>query len=73
MRILMLPQPSREHFEVIATNVLTEISRRWGLERAALPDVVELGLPLDELGSARQVQTATFAEVTSWAKSLKRH
>ena len=73
MRILMLPQPSREHFEVIATNVLTEISRQWGLERAVLPDVGELGLHLDKLGSARQVRTATLAAVTRWAKSLKRH
>jgi len=30
MRVLILRQPGREHLEVIAENVLAEISRQWG-------------------------------------------
>jgi len=73
IRILLLSQPGREHFEFVTTNVLTENSRQWGLERAVLTDISELGLQLDELGSTGQARTATLAAVTRWATSLRRH
>ena len=73
LRVLMLGQPSAEHYPVIAENVLAEMANRWSLERGILPSVDELELPFDQLTSARQVRVATEAAVTNWAYHLRRH
>ena len=73
LRVLMLGQPSAEHYPVIAENVLAEIAKRWSLDRGILPSVDELELPLDRLTSARQVRVATEAAATAWARDLQRH
>ena len=73
LRALMLTQPRREHYPVIAENVLVEISQRWNLDRRILPRLGELELPFDRLTSARQVRVATEAAVTEWARALQRH
>ncbi len=73
LRVLMLRQPSVEHFRVIAENVLVDIANSWSLERGVFPALAELELPWDRLGSARQVRKATEAAVMQWARELQRH
>jgi hypothetical protein len=73
LRVLLLRQPGREHFGVIAANVLAEIAGRWGLERAILPSLEALDLPWSGLQCARQVRVATEAAVVAWAKGIQRH
>jgi len=73
MRVLMLRQPSAEHFRVIAENVLMDTAKSWTLERDVLPALTELDLPWHRLGSARQVRRATEAAVMQWARKLQRH
>ncbi|MDG0863215.1 AAA family ATPase [Pelomonas aquatica] len=72
-RVLMLQQPSPDHLEVIARNAIADVADRWGVERQVLPDLGDLDLPLDRLGSARQVRLATEGAITRWARELQRH
>ena len=72
-RVLMLRQPGREHCEVIAQNVIADVADRWGVERAAMPELRDLLIPLDQLASARQVRLATETAVIHWARDLQRH
>jgi ATP-dependent Lon protease len=73
LRVLLLRQPSTEHFHVIAENVLVDIAKGWSLERDVLPMLAELELPWDSLSSARQVRVATEAAVMQWTRALRRH
>lgn len=73
MRILMLEQPQRDHFGVIAENVVTEMAEKWKLPRWALPDIAELSLAWHQLASARQVRLAVLHGVTAWARGRQCH
>jgi ATP-dependent Lon protease len=73
LRVLQMGQPRKEHFAVIAENVIEGLAKRWGLDRWVLPEVSELDLPLGQLSSARQVRVATEAAAASWARALQRH
>ena len=73
LRVLMLRQPSVEHFRVIAENVLVDIANSWSLDPGVFPALAELELPWDRLGSARQVRKATEAAVMQWARELQKH
>jgi hypothetical protein len=52
LRVLQVGQPRKEHFTVIAENVIEELAKRWGLDRWVLPAVPELDLPLGQLSTA---------------------
>jgi hypothetical protein len=73
LRVLMMRQPSAEHFHVIAEGVLVDMAKGWCLDRAVLPTLSELELPWDRLGSAREVRVATEASLMRWARELQRH
>jgi hypothetical protein len=70
---LLVGQPEAGHMRAAAENVLVEMAARWGVERAALPELRELRLPLDQLTSVRQVKQACEAAVSTWAATIQRH
>lgn len=72
-RVLMLQQPRRQDFEVIARNVIADMASHWGVDQMAMPELRDLSLPWDQLTSARQVRLATEAAVTRWGRELQRH
>jgi hypothetical protein len=72
-RVLLVGQPEPGHMRAAAENVLVEMAARWGVERAALPELRELRLPLDQLTSVRQVKQACEAAVSTWAATIQRH
>jgi hypothetical protein len=73
LRVLMMRQPSAEHFHVIAEGVLVDTAKSWSLERAVLPALSELEMPWDRLRSAREVRIAAETALMRWARDLQRH
>jgi hypothetical protein len=72
-RILVLRQPAREHYNVVAENVIVELARNWGLDRQALPHLSDLALQVEDFESVRQVRRALEAEIAVWARNVRRH
>lgn len=69
-RILMLHQPEREHFQVIANNVIQEIAQRWDVPAWSLPGADVLNIPYEMLKSAREVRRAVERAVTDHVLSM---
>ncbi len=73
LRVLFIPQPSNEHFESIAENVLREREKRLAVPAGVLPELRQLGLQFTRLTSARQVRAAVEARLTDWSRQIVRH
>lgn len=72
-RVLMVGQPKSAHLPLVAENVIGELAARWGVERAVMPELRDLALPFNQLGSVRQVRQACEAALTRWAASIRLH
>jgi hypothetical protein len=73
LRVLLVPQPKREHHEVIARGVIRDLERRWQLPCGALPTLEEIGLVPTASLSTRQVRIAVEAAVQDWSARQARH
>lgn len=73
LRILLIPQPLREHLPTVCDEVIRGLEREWQMPSGTIPSGIELGVDLSRLTSARQVRIATEVAVSLWARSIIRH
>lgn len=66
-RIVLVPEPQREHFHSIARGALHDIAAEWGLPEGTLSEIGSQ-MPVGTARNAREVRSLARAYLTDWAR-----
>lgn len=66
-RIILVPEPQREHFHSIARGALRDIATEWGLPDGTLSEIGSQ-MPVGSARNAREVRSLARAYLSDWAR-----